>query len=665
MRTLPQSKSQAFEKAIVILISSTLLQGCLKSESSLKTSEAPAAHTTNSYEGHGAQSLKPEVIAEFAPPPLAPDLKKQIEFMLDVRASGSGFVSNDGQDFYFTWAVTGRPQVWRINQAEGFPVQLTGGEDRTWIAGLMPNEKFLIVQRDRAGEENPGLYLLKATGGRLKKIFHKEGVQTELNLVSPDGEYIYFSANDPKPDAKSIYRYEMSSGNVQKIFDRPGLWSVADQKGSDRLLLTKYVGARQTEFYEWNLNTQKLTSIFGQDKKEEIWMSYGPGETDFIVLTNMFGNFKRLYSLKDGAFAPITGDLNYDVIAFNTDIQKNFLSYTVNRDGLFQSTLLSLKDSLKPIEIKAPKAEEVQLGGFSWNGKYISASIENSDEPSTTYVVDLQKMVWKKRLLPSAPEVDLESFAEASVEYFDARDGSKVPMLVRRPMACKDPCPIIVNFHGGPEAQSLPGFSTFAQIFVDAGFIFVEPNVRGSDGYGKDYLNADNGPKRLDVITDIEDVSKHLRATYPKSKMGVMGGSYGGYSTLMAMTRFAGAYDAGASIVGMSNLLSFLQNTAPYRRQLRISEYGDPEKDRDALIELSPTTYLDSLKDPLLIMQGVSDPRVPAGEALQIHQLLQNKGVASQLILFANEGHGSVERGNRVLQLGHILGFFKKHLQAR
>jgi len=244
-------------------------------------------------------------------------------------------------------------------------------------------------------------------------------------------------------------------------------------------------------------------------------------------------------------------------------------------------------------------------------------------------------------------------------------------MFVRRPPQCEGAdapvCPVLVHFHGGPEAQSRPGFSPLWQMFVDAGFIVVDPNVRGSDGYGRDWLDADNGFKRLDVITDIEDASKYIRSAWAKNgvvpKVGVFGGSYGGYSTLIAMTMFAGAYDAGASAVGMANLLTFLQNTAPYRRQLRITEYGDPEKDRIALLKLSPTTYIDRLKAPLLISQGASDPRVPVGEAVQMYEAAKAKGAKVELMIFADEGHGTAKRENQALEWGHILRFFQQHLQ--
>jgi dipeptidyl aminopeptidase/acylaminoacyl peptidase len=245
-------------------------------------------------------------------------------------------------------------------------------------------------------------------------------------------------------------------------------------------------------------------------------------------------------------------------------------------------------------------------------------------------------------------------------------------MFVRRPEACvkaTEPCPVVVHFHGGPEGQSVAGFSTYGQIFVDAGFIWVEPNVRGSDGYGKTWIKSDDGPKRLNVITDIEDAAKHVRSAFTVSgkapKVGVMGGSYGGYSTLVAMTKFAGAFDAGVANVGMSNLLTFLLNTAPYRRALRISEYGDPEKDKDALIQLSPITHIDKVNAPLLLIQGANDPRVPVGEAIQMHTALEKKGTTTKMIVFPDEGHGTQKRENKVLEVGHTLDWFEVHLKGK
>ena len=196
----------------------------------------------------------------------------------------------------------------------------------------------------------------------------------------------------------------------------------------------------------------------------------------------------------------------------------------------------------------------------------------------------------------------------------------------------------------------------------------MQPNVRGSDGYGKAWVHADDGVKRRDVVTDIQDAALFIKAAWAKGgvspRVGVMGGSYGGYATLMAMTMFAGSFDAGVEIVGISNLITFLTNTAPYRRALRVSEYGDPDKDRDALLALSPTTWVDKIRGPLLLIQGATDPRVPVGEALQMFEVIDKKNVGAKMIIFPDEGHGVQKRENAVLMLGHSLAFFETWLKT-
>jgi dipeptidyl aminopeptidase/acylaminoacyl peptidase len=320
-------------------------------------------------------------------------------------------------------------------------------------------------------------------------------------------------------------------------------------------------------------------------------------------------------------------------------------------------------------------ADHVSAGATTRDGRFVTIGVETGQAPRTNYVWDWEAKTLTQWVTPSAPEVDLSKFVSARLMTYPARDGTPIPMFVRFPKGGApedkgdgDPPPVIVSFHGGPEGQTRPGFSRSAQLFVDAGFVWVEPNVRGSDGYGKTWLDADNGPKRLKVITDIDDCGKWIRANWAKNgkapKIGITGGSYGGYSTLIGMTMFAGTYDAGASIVGISNLLSFLKNTAPYRRILRASEYGDPDKDADALKELSPVSYLEKVKSPLLLIQGVNDPRVPVGEAVQIHESLEKRGLASRLILIPDEGHGSAKRGNQVIQMGHVLKFFEQNLKT-
>jgi len=311
----------------------------------------------------------------------------------------------------------------------------------------------------------------------------------------------------------------------------------------------------------------------------------------------------------------------------------------------------------------------VFIASTTRSGAFSTFGVDTGKGLPVSYSFDWKASKLTQWHTPSAPEIDATRFARATLESYPARDGTPIPMFVRRPASCNKPCPVVVSFHGGPEGQSTPGFNTRAQMFVDAGFILVEPNVRGSEGYGKTWLHADDGPKRLSVITDIEDCAKYIRKTWSdggkEPKIGIYGGSYGGYSTLAGMTMFAGAYDAGVEVVGFSSVLTFLMNTAPYRRPLRISEYGDPEKDKEALLKLSPITFIDKLKGPLLMLQGANDPRVPVGEAVQVYRELETRKLPAKLMIFPDEGHGFAKRENQVIAMGHTVRFFQEHLQGK
>jgi dipeptidyl aminopeptidase/acylaminoacyl peptidase len=639
----------------------------------------PPAPGASAYVGHGVETIAPEVLARYRPIPLSPEVGRRIESLMDVRAPGIGALSPDGKSLYFSWSITGIGQIWRADGPKHFPQQVTGGEDSTSLAAITPDGRHLVIQRDRKGEENPGLYLQPAGGGPLETIQHTRGVQTHFEAVSSDSRYVYFTANDRKPDAYVVYRWDVAKKERQVVFDGSsaspqvsgnGLWHVSDLKDDGRLLLRRETGSLTAEYYEWDPGKGVLSPLLGQGETEEYDARYGAHEGELVVLTNKLGEFRRLYSWKAGKLAPLGDDIKFDVDGFSVDRKRTRILYTINEAGFTRVRGLDAR-TLRAIPVPAPSdADHVQVGETTPDGRYTTLGVDDGRHPLRGLVVDWSTGKAEPWHTPSTPEIDTTTFARAELESYPARDGTKIPVLVRRPdpsrCAAQAPCPVVVSFHGGPESQARPGFSVGAQMFVDAGFVYAEPNVRGSDGYGKTWLHADDGPKRLDVITDIEDAARWARSRFATGgkapRVGIFGGSYGGYSVLMGMTMFAGAYDAGVDVVGISDLRTFLRNTAPYRRILRISEYGDPDRDADALAKLSPMTYVDRTSAPLLIMQGASDPRVPAGEAIQIHDALERRGVACSLMIFPDEGHGAQKRENRVLMLGGAVAFFEKHL---
>lgn len=587
---------------------------------------------------------------------------------MDLRAPSVGELTPDGKQLFFSWSISGVPQLWMLKGPDRFPTQMTGGEDRTSLEAIAPDGAQLILARDRKGEENPGLYLQAAAGGELVAIQHIEGVQTLFERLSDDGKTLFFSSNDRDRATYTVYRYELDTRNKSVAFDsEPGLWHIADIKRDGRLLVRKETGSMWAEYFEWRPATRTLAPLFGQNEHEDYVAMYGANEDELIVLTNKLGEYRQLYRYSAGGFTPLTAPIKFDIERFHVDRARKRILYSVNERGYTKLYALDAKSG-KPISLpRLPEADHVRFGATTSDARYTTIAIDDGRHPSQSYVLDWQKLTLTRWHMPSTPEIDTERFARAQLMSYPARDGTQIPAFVRAPERCtRELCPVVVDFHGGPESQARAGFELTTQAFVDAGFVMVKPNVRGSDGYGKAWLHADDGPKRLDVITDIEDAATWARTHFAvegkKPRVGIFGGSYGGYSVLMGMSRFAGAYDAGVDVVGISDLRTFLKNTAPYRRILRISEYGDPERDAEALKQLSPMTYVDRVQAPLLIEQGASDPRVPAGEAIQIYEHLIQRNIESGLTIYPDEGHSLQKRQNIVLMLGHAIEFFQRHL---
>lgn len=660
-----------------LLVLSVFLTACQTTVGKNSTDKASGSYA-GSYSGIGTESVDPKTLATYAAPALPQDLTRQLQMYLDLTAPGMGVLHPTKPEIYFSWRVTGVTQVWKMQKGK-FPIQMTGGEDATSLNVVTPDGRYLVVSRDVGGEENPGLYLQSVNGGALRMIQHKKKVQTDFEFVTDNGKYIYYRANDIDPESYAIYRYEVSSGKIELVFDQKGTWSVADHKNDGRLLLSKAITNVASEFYEWSPKTKSLTPILGQNEIVDYDVSYSPVEGEFVVRTNKFGDFHRLYRLRGGKWLELSDkNLRWDIAGFNLSRDRKYLTYQINENGFTKLVLMKTSTSSSWSPVSLPKLNSnigevahVYTGAWSWDSSKVMLGFETSKSPRISYSLDLRTMKLDQWVLPSSPEVDTTAFVSSTIETYKSRDGVDIPMLVYTPKQCgaaaAKPCPVIIHFHGGPEAQSQPGFDLWAQLFVSRGFIWAEPNVRGSDGYGKTWLAADDKEKRWNVITDIQDAGLDAKKRWARNgiapKVGVYGGSYGGYSTLFAMTYFSGTYEAGVSNVGMSNLLTFIQNTAAYRRHLRTPEYGDPASQEEIMKKLSPITYLDKVSAPVMIIQGANDPRVPVGEAIQMYKAMQKKGLQSELIIFADEGHGASKRSNRVLERGHTLQFFEKHLK--
>jgi dipeptidyl aminopeptidase/acylaminoacyl peptidase len=242
-------------------------------------------------------------------------------------------------------------------------------------------------------------------------------------------------------------------------------------------------------------------------------------------------------------------------------------------------------------------------------------------------------------------------------------DGEQITYFLYRPSV--DNPPVVVVVHGGPEARFAPRYDPFIIRLVAEGIAVVAPNVRGSAGWGRRFVSLDDRRLRLDSVRDLTAVHASLgERGVDATRVAVMGASYGGYMTLAALAFYPNLWAAGIATVGISSLLTFLENTSPYRRRVREVEYGFLETDRDFLIEASPMTHVDEIRAPLMLVHGANDPRVPVGEARQLHESLLSRGIATELLIYDDEGHGLAKRANRLDASPRMLDFLRKHLQT-
>lgn len=279
---------------------------------------------------------------------------------------------------------------------------------------------------------------------------------------------------------------------------------------------------------------------------------------------------------------------------------------------------------------------------------------------------------WSRLTSAEVPGVEPRELAGATLARFDSFDGESVPYFTFLPAGAadagsappRDGYPAVLMIHGGPEAQARPSFNNVVQFLAAAGFAVVVPNIRGSAGYGRRYLDLDNRERRLDSIRDIAELARHLgRSGGPidASRLAIMGGSYGGFAVLSAMTEHPELWNAGVDIVGISNFVTFLSNTAPWRRSLRESEYGSLD-DRELLERISPINRIERVAAPLLIIQGDNDERVPLSESLQMADRLRELGRKVELMRFADEGHGVTKLENRIVAYTRVAEWLREYV---
>ena len=595
----------------------------------------------------------------------------------NVRSAPFRDFSLDGQTLYISTRFGDVSQLHKVEKPGGARQQLTFFKEPIGSVARQPDSDMLAFTMDAGGSEYAQVFLFDPATGESKMMTDGESRNGVISWSHKGGKLAYQST---QRNGRANDLWVMDTTNPEKnrmvMGSKDGSWwGVMAWDSKDlNLLALEYVSASDSRVYTIDLDTGNKTLVDGGKDSPSVNypMDFSADDKGYFLTTNQKSEFEQLAyrDLQSGELTIITGDINWNVERFAMSDNGKRAAFSVNQDGM---DVVYLMDT-KTFKYKKVKDLPVGLVGgltFSPDNKRLALTLNTPQTPSDAFVLELKIKATEHGKLTrwtfsEVGGLDTDKFSVPELVRYETFDKRQVPAFVYKPKA-KGPHPVIISIHGGPEGQFRPAFRSTYQLWMDKlGAAVIAPNVRGSSGYGKEYINLDNGFKREDSVKDIGALLDWI-ATQPdldQDRVAVIGGSYGGYMVLASAVHYSDKLKAAVDIVGISNFVTFLKNTKDYRRDLRRVEYGDervPEM-HDFLQKISPSNNVDKINVPMFVVQGENDPRVPVTEAEQIVEALRKNGKQVWYMNALNEGHGYRKKENRDLYQQAVVLFFQQHL---
>ena len=532
--------------------------------------------------------------------------------------------------------------------------------------------------KDVGGNENAQLYWYDTATRVVRMLTDGKGLNGGV-VFSHDGRRVAFHGTGRDGVSYDLFIAEPAN-NVPPHLVYNGFrknWSVLDWSPDDtKLLVRNFVSANESHLYVLDIATRGTHA--DQRRQRHLRVCRRPCSR-LKAAASTSSPTATASSSSCGAWTSAPArwkrsppHIPWDIEGLARSDDGRYLAWVANVDGVSQLTVINLSTRSEIL----PPLPDGQIGriAFDRTGKRLALSLESPQSPRDVFVLELERNSLVRYTKSEAGPVDPLQFVPAElVRYptFDRANGKnrQIAAFVFRPRT-PGPHPVYIDIHGGPESQYTPGFNAFTQFLVrELGFTVIAPNVRGSTGYGKSFMNLDNGEDREDSVKDIGAllVWIGLQKDLDAKSVFVAGGSYGGYMSLASMVNFSDRLRGGIDVVGISNFVTFLESTSAYRRDLRRPEYGDERlpRTRGYLQRISPLTNAQRIAKPLLVVQGLNDPRVPATESQQMVAKIRARGGEVWYLAAKDEGHGFRKKSNRDFYQRTIVTFLEKQLAAK
>lgn len=584
-----------------------------------------------------------------------------IEDFLQIDSAGDATFSPDNSRVAYLSTESGSSQIHLRPVMGGDAEQLTALPNPVTFVRYSPVDEVLLFEAAEGGNEQSQLYLLDVATREIRALTNTPTARHNFGGWSPDGSLVCYGSTERNGTDFDIYTLSLATGEKRCIFDR-GEWCVGEgfsPRGT-------YVVVRQehtnfdADLYLCDLaagTVELLTPHEGHVHQRSVrWL---PDESKFFLIRNSGREYAALarYTLATRSFDYLlTPEWDIEALALSHD--GRHVAITVNEEGYSRLAVYDAS-SLEPRPLRLPAGNGYRPV-FSPDSAWLAFNCADSRHALDVWVCPLPQGE-ARQLTTSRQGVPPEVMVEPELVRYESFDGLSVPAFIYRPQraAREGDAPVVIGIHGGPESQYLANFQPVTQYLVYAGYAVVAPNIRGSSGYGARYLALDDVEKRLDSIKDIVALKEYLH-TVPgvdAERVALMGASYGGYVVLACLAFYPTLWTAGVDTVGIANFVTFLENTAPYRRALREAEYGSLEHDRDLLTKISPIHAADKIEAALMVIHGANDPRVPLSEAEQVVAAVRGAGKHVELLVYPDEGHGLAKRKNKLDAYPKIVAF--------
>jgi len=604
----------------------------------------------------------------------APSKTYTVDQLLKTVSISGGSFNPEESRLLVSSNETGVFHVYELDVATGARTAVTEGDDTTFAIGYFPEDERLLFTRDQEGNEVYHLYL-RELDGTVRDLTGEESTREQFAGFSHDLKSFFTLNNRRDEKFMDLYRWDVETLESRLVYENDqGLEVAAISPDTRWLGLIKFNTTNDVDMFILDLEGSAEPVLLSEHEGDATFApaDFSADNRFLYYTTNVGGEFAELkrYDLETGTHEPVYAT-DWDVSFAYFSRNGTYQVIGTNEDGYTKVSITRTADG-EQIELPDLPAGTVNGVGFARSESKMRFYVSSDTMPRNLFLYDLASSDLKKLTDTLNPEIDPLDLIESTVARFTARDGMEIPGPLYKPLGAgpDNKVPVLIRVHGGPGGQSRPGYWAEQQFLLNHGYGIFAVNNRGSSGYGKTFLAADDQKHGREPLWDCIDAKEYVKTLdwVDPDRIGIMGGSYGGYMTLAALAFEPEEFVVGVDLFGVANWVRTLESIPPWWESFRealYQEIGNPETDHQMLYDTSPVFHGDKIVRPLLILQGANDPRVLQAESDDMVAAIRENGGIVEYVVFDDEGHGFTKNDNRIEGYDAVIEFLDTHLKGQ